>query len=247
MKPKIIGSQEHIHQYDLRDFKGRIFFTTDVHGHFDLLHEKLREVSFNADTDILFVGGDLTDRGPDSKYVLDYLYEPWLHSIQANHEDLFISAKEENWQGQATSCLVANGGSWVAFLEDREMEAIYQAFKELPLSIELLLPSDVKVGIVHGDCPYNDWDEWTNITKAEFDWNGKATAQWSRRNIDRGLPVNVKGADFILTGHSPTESGEIEKLGNQIFCDLGSFFRGKLAMIELNNEFVKWTRGDQNE
>lgn len=243
MKPKITGSQGHIHQYDLRDFKGRVFVTSDIHGHFDLLHEKLREVSFNAETDILFVGGDLCDRGPDSKYVLDYLCETWLHSIQANHESMVIDAVDYWNDRQAYQMLFCNGGEWFYDLDEITQKAIYQAFKELPFSIELLLPNDVKVGIVHADCPYNDWDQWTNITKAEFDWNGKATAQWSRRNIDRGLPVNVKGVDFILTGHSPTKSGEIEKLGNQIFCDLGSFFRGKLSMIELNNEFVEWVRG----
>lgn len=244
MKPKIIGSQGHIHQYDLRDFKGRCFFTSDVHGHFDLLHEKLREVSFNADTDILFVGGDNVDRGPDSKYVLDYLYEPWLHSIQANHETMLIDAYENPDDRQAFQMLFLNGGEWFYDIEEQLQKAIYQAFKGLPLSIELLLPNDVKVGIVHADCPFNDWNEWTNIANADFEWNGKATAQWSRRNIDRGVPVNVKGVDFILTGHSPTESGEIEKLGNQVFCDLGSFFRGKLSMIELNDEFVDWVRGE---
>lgn len=247
MKPTITGSQGHIHQYDLRHFEGRVFFTTDIHGHFDLLHEKLREVSFNADTDILFVGGDITDRGPDSKYVLDYLYEPWLHSICGNHETMLIDAYEYPNDRQAYQMLFCNGGEWWYDIDKSHQKAIYQAFKELPLSIELLLPNDVKVGIVHADTPYNDWDEWANITKAEFEWNGKATAHWSRRNIDRGLPVNVKGVDFILTGHSPTESGEIEKLGNQIFCDLGSFFRGKLAMIELNKEFIEWVRGDHNE
>lgn len=244
MIPKMIGNQKHIAQYDLRDFKGRVFFTTDLHGHYDLFHEKLREVGFDSTRDILFSGGDWCDRGPDSQFVLDYLNEGCIHSIQANHEDLFISAKEENWQGQYTNCLVANGGSWVAFLEDSQLEDIYQIFKNLPLAIELLLPNDVVVGIIHADCPYNDWEQWKNITTAEFNWNGKATAQWSRSNIDRGVPVKVKGVDFLLTGHTPTKSGEVEKLGNQIYCDLGSFFRNKISLIELNDEFIKWAKND---
>lgn len=244
MKPKIIGSQNHIHQYDLREFTGRIFFVTDLHGHYDLFHEKLKEVGFDSNKDVVFCGGDWCDRGPDSQHVLDYIYEPWIHSVRANHEELFISAKEENWTGPATNCLVSNGGTWVAFLEDAQMDTIYQAFKSLPLSIEILLPNNIKVGIIHADCPYNDWDQWTNITTAEFNWNGAATAQWSRRNIDRGVSVDVKGVDFLLTGHSPTKSGEIEKLGNQIYCDLGSFFRNKIAMIEINEDFISWVKND---
>ncbi len=245
--PKRVGTNKHIEKHDLRNFDGRIFFTSDIHGHFDLLHEKLREVCFDSSRDILIVGGDLCDRHADSKYVLDYLSEEWFISVCGNHESMVIDAYENPDCRQAYQMLFCNGGEWWYDIDKSHQKAIYQVFKELPLSIELLLPNDVKVGIVHADCPFNDWNEWTNITKAEFEWSGKATAQWSRRNIDRGLPVNVKGVDFILTGHSPTKSGEIEKLGNQIFCDLGSFFRGKLAMIELNNEFIEWVRGDQNE
>lgn len=244
MKGRLVGKQKHIKRFDLRKFKGRVFFTTDIHGHFDLLHEKLREVAFNADTDILFVGADMCDRGPDSKYVLDYIYEPWLHSIQGNHEAMLIDAYENPDCRQAYQMLFYNGGEWFYDIDEQHQKAIYQAFKELPLSIELLLPNNVKVGIVHADCPFNDWNKWTNITKAELEWNGKATAHWSRRNYDRGVPVNVKGVDFVLTGHTPTKSGEIEILGNQVFADLGSFFRGKLGIIEINKSFMEKVNGN---
>lgn len=244
MIPKMIGSQKHIAQYDLREFKGRIFFTTDLHGHYDLFHEKLREIGFDSTKDILFCGGDWCDRGPDSQHVMDYIYEPWIHSIRANHEQMLIDAYENPNDRNSYQMLFCNGGEWYYDITPTQQMVVYQAFKSLPLSIELLLPNDVVVGIIHADCPYNDWDQWKNITTAEFDWNGAATAQWSRRNIDRGVPVNVKGVDILLTGHSPTKSGNIEKLGNQIYCDIGSFFRNKISLIELNDEFIKWVKED---
>ena len=243
MKPTILGSQDHIHQYDLRDFKGRVFWTTDVHGHFDLLHEKLKEVAFDSSRDVLFVGGDNNDRHADSKYVLDYLSEPCFISICGNHETMVIDAYENPDCRQAYQMLFCNGGEWWYDIDECHQKAIYQVFKELPLYIELLLPNDLKVGIIHADTPYNDWDEWSNITKAELEWNGKATCQWSRRNYDRQEPVHVKGVDFLLTGHTPTYSGCIEKLGNQVFCDLGSFFRGRLPMIEIDEDFIQRMRG----
>ena len=242
IKKLITGSQNHVLMVDATNHKGRIFFTTDIHGHFDLLHEKLRDVCFDSSRDILLVGGDIVDRHADSKYVLDYLCEPWVHSIQANHETMVIDAYENPDCRQAYQMLFCNGGEWWYDTDESHQKAIYQVFKELPLSIELLLQNDLKVGIIHADTPYNDWDEWSNITKAELEWNGKATAQWSRRNYNRQEPVHVKGVDFLLTGHTPTHSGCIEKLGNQVFCDLGSFFRGRLPMIELNDEFVQRMR-----
>lgn len=37
---------------------GRDFFTTDLHGCYDLLHEQLRLNAFDSTKDRLFVGGD---------------------------------------------------------------------------------------------------------------------------------------------------------------------------------------------
>ena len=244
IKKLITGTQNHVLRVDATNHKGRVFFTTDIHGRFDLLHEKLRDVCFDSSRDILLVGGDIVDRHADSKYVLDYIHEPWLHSIQGNHETMLIDAYENPDCRQAYQMLFCNGGEWFYDIDEQHQKAIYQAFKELPLSIELLLPNNVKVGIIHGDCPFNDWNKWTNITEEELEYGGKATAQWSRRNYDRDVPVNVKGVDFILCGHTPTKSGEIEILGNQVFADLGSFFRGKLSMIEINESFMEKFNGN---
>lgn len=94
----------HIKYFD-RNTKGRDFFTTDIHGCYDLLHEKLREVAFDANKDRLFSGGDWCDRGPDSKHVLDYLNEPWIHSVRANHEEMLIEAYESPDSRQAFEML----------------------------------------------------------------------------------------------------------------------------------------------
>ena len=234
MKHKLIGSQGHIAQYDLRGFNGRAFLVTDLHGCYDLLHEKLKLVGFDSTKDILFSGGDWCDRGPDSKHVMDYLNEPWIHSIQANHEALYIGAYEENWEGGFTNCLVSNGGAWVGGLSDAECKAIYEAFKEMPLAIEILLPNE-KVGIIHAECPYGDWDAFSEITKAELDWDGLNTAQWVRDKYDKQDKSPVKGVDRLYVGHTPTKSGEVEVLGNVHYCDLGAFFRDKISFVEIYN------------
>lgn len=230
---KVIGSCNHIHQFDLREFKGRIFFATDLHGCYDLLHEQLALHGFDATKDLLILGGDMCDRGPDSKYVLDYLDEPWIHCVQGNHESIFIAAYDEEWIGPNTNCLLVNGGDWIKDISVGQAKVIYQTFKELPLAIELLLPSGEKVGIVHAAVPYRDWDQFKKITKAELEWDGLSAAQWTRdsyRNRDTSI---VKGIDRVFVGHNPTESGDIEVLGNVWHCDVGSFFRDKIAFVEI--------------
>lgn len=238
---EVIGLARHIHQYDMREFKGRIFFTTDIHGHFDLLHNKLREVAFDSSRDFLFVGGDWTDRGIDSKYVLDYINEPWLASVQGNHCQMFIEGFESHWHPNNRSVLTlkAHGGNWIWSMSDLDKILIHDAFSALPIGIEILLPNDLKVGIVHAEVPYNDWVKFTNITSAELEWDGKATAQWARSWYSRRFKGLVKGVDVVLVGHTPTDSGKPERLGNMVFCDSGCYSRDELNMVEITENFVR--------
>lgn len=226
----------HIKVLDFTNPKGRVFFTSDLHGHYDLLHDKLREVDFDSTKDVLICGGDMCDRGPDSQYVLDYLNEPWVYCIRANHEQLLIQTVEDGFSGPAARCLYENGGEWFFNLLDQgqmsTIKAIYESFKSLPLAIELLTPTE-KIGIVHAQVPRGCWDEFKKMTKPELEWNGEATAQWARTNYDKKLSIQVGGVDRVLVGHTPTDSGEIEVLGNVHYCDLGSFFRDKISFVQL--------------
>lgn len=231
-KTRLIGGRGHILQVDLREFSGGAFFSTDLHGCYDLLHEKLNEFAFNSRTDLLFLGADMCDRGPDSQYVLDYLNEPWVYCIRGNHEQLFIATVEEGFNGPASRCLWENGGEWVFDMYDNgkmdEIMAIYETFKSLPIAIELLTDKE-KIGIVHAEVPYNDWDRF----REEVHPQEEGITQWARTNYDRGKEVVVGGVDRILCGHTPTASGEVEVRGNIWYCDTGSFFTGNVAFFEI--------------
>lgn len=231
----------HVHRYDLREFKGRIFFVSDVHGHFDLLHQALRDVAFKSDTDLLFVGGDNCDRGPDSKYVLDYITEPWYISVLGNHDQMYLDGFDSHWHpnNRSVQCLKAHGGEWIWSMSDLEKILIADCFRGMPLGIELLLPRGRKAGIIHAETPYADWDKFKEISESELEWDGKAIAQWSRSWYDRGRKDQVKGVDFVLVGHTPTNTGNVEQHGNMVFTDAGCFFRDKLNLIELNDEFMR--------
>lgn len=175
--------------------------------------------------------------GDSSRYVLDYLTEPWIHSVQANHEALFIGGYEEFFTPSLpyTRCLLANGGGWTNSVDKPTKKAIYEVFKAMPLGIEILLANGQKIGILHATCPYNDWEQFKNITKAELEWDGLNKVQWCREQYDRKCDEIVKNIDFVLHGHSPTTKGEVERYGNRIYCDAGSFFRDKLNLIEITN------------
>lgn len=228
----------HIKFYSKNE-KGRDFFVTDIHGYFDLLHEKLKEVAFDTSKDRLFVGGDICDRGPNSDWVLDYVNEPWFISVAGNHESLLISYVEALATGDDREIrnpyqmFYCNGGQWFFDLSENQQMKIYKSFKSLPIAIELESRSSRKIGIVHAEVPGNDWNYFKEMTNTELKWNGEAIAQWARTKYDKKNTAYVKNIDTVLVGHTPTDSGDVEFLGNVVYCDAGSFFRNKLNILEI--------------
>lgn len=117
-----------------------------------------------------------------------------------------------------------------------KLKDIYNSFKSLPYAIELD-SHGVKVGIVHAEVPGQDWETWYKLDKySDMEVEHQlAVAVWSRTKYDKSNQEIVKNIDTVLSGHTPTDSGEVESLGNQMFCDAGSFFRHKLNFIEIGN------------
>lgn len=222
-------------ELDLSEHQGRVFVTTDIHGHFDLLNEKMNESNVDTSKDLIVCAGDLCDRGPHSEWVLDYLNEPWFLSARGNHEQMVVDYYESltldipEHLNLDARMLYENGGDWYFDLTPEKQGVIYQSFKSLPLGIELKL-GNAKVGVVHAECPFSDW-----ISFKEIAWKSvEATAMWARSKYDHPERfVSVVGVDYLLSGHTPTTSGDPEWLGNQLYLDLGSFFRGTLGFLQI--------------
>lgn len=227
--------------------RGRDFFTTDIHGCFDLLVEEMRQHAFSpASGDRLFSSGDWCDRGAQSDQVLEWLNEPWIYSTRANHEQMLIDAYENPNDKHTYEFFYFNGGAWFYDLKPEQQKVIYESFKSLPLAIELLTPTE-KIGIIHAQVPRGCWNQFKAMSPQELDWEGYSQAQWARTKYDKSDKGVISGVDFVLSGHTPTKSGEVEQLGNQLYCDLGSFFRGKISFIEVYPNFIGKTVGGVRE
>ena len=217
--------------------QGRDFFTTDIHGCFDLLTQELQKVLFNPKVDRLFVGGDCCDRGSQSGEILDWINEPWFISVRGNHEQMVVDYIDSLAEGDkykethAARMLYFNGGEWFFDQPWSKQMSIYESFKSLPLGIEMTSRSGKKVGIVHAQVPFSDWEGFK-----EMSWeSAEATALWARSKYDypERFDEIVDGVDVVLSGHTITESKEVEKIGNQWYCDVGSFVFDKLTLFEI--------------
>lgn len=73
-------------EFYTKPIRGRLFVVGDLHGCYTLLMNKLEELEFNFQQDLLVSVGDLVDRGQENLECLSLINEPWFKAIRGNHE-----------------------------------------------------------------------------------------------------------------------------------------------------------------
>jgi len=97
-----------------KEIKGKLWAVGDIHGCYNLLMTRLKEIGFDFENDLLVAVGDLVDRGAQNIECIELLSKPWFTSVRGNHEDLCIGGlHNESYK----RCHVANGGEWFYELE----------------------------------------------------------------------------------------------------------------------------------
>lgn len=210
--------------------QGRDFAVGDIHGCFSKLDAALRRVRFSPDTDRLFAVGDLVDRGPESAQVLNWLAQPWFHSVCGNHEVM-------TWRRASGDPLRsvdhrAHGGQWLDSLDADTQRHLAQRLRELPLIIEVDTEQG-PVGIVHADFPYEDWSA---VRSASFSIEDEDTCLWSIDRYRAGYKQPVRNVRAVVHGHMTLRAPA--QLGNVFFIDTGGWRDGG-AFTLLNLQTLK--------
>lgn len=74
----------------------RQIFIGDIQGCFDEFQDLLAKVQFDVSSDELYLVGDVINRGPKSREMLDYLIEhPKSQTVIGNHELHFLEALDQ--------------------------------------------------------------------------------------------------------------------------------------------------------
>lgn len=215
-----------------RNTAGRDFAVGDIHGHFTRLQAALDAAGFDPDVDRLFSVGDLVDRGPECRDVLDWLDKPWFNPVRGNHDDYvcrFDTCDVDNW--------IYNGGSWFAGMATSEQQEFAAQFNDLPVAIEVETESGL-IGIVHADCPFPSWHELQYELTAETNRKRKKlvlnTCMWSRSRVENGDMSKVAHISAVIVGHTPLRHPV--KLGNVYHIDTGGWLpdgSGYFTLINL--------------
>lgn len=209
---------------------GRDLAVGDVHGCFALLREALDAVGFDPGRDRLFSVGDLVDRGPESAEALDWLAQPWMRAVMGNHE--FLAWRSAMGRPYPHVDHGQHGGAWLGDLDPSGRARVAEEFSALPVGLEVQTAAGL-VGMVHADCPFDDWGEmrearWTQSDGAMglFD-----ACLWSVERFERAYAAPVKGVAAVVHGHVVVP--KMLTLGNCRFIDTGGWRGGKFTILDL--------------
>jgi serine/threonine protein phosphatase 1 len=225
-----------------RNELGRDFAVGDIHGCFSALARGLKSIGFQPEVDRLFSVGDLVDRGPESAQALEWLDKPWFHAICGNHD--FMTWRSALGIPYLEADHVMLGGAWLEKVSGAKRSQLGRRLRALPLALEVETSLGL-VGLVHADCPFDDWREMQQVPWSRIDHTSTVAdyCLWSRERYTRQYPNPIKNIRAVVHGHAPVPY--VKVLGNVYFIDTGGWRSGGcFSLLEL--ETLKATCGPIN-
>ena len=210
---------------------GRDFAVGDIHGCYKALQKAMDAIGFDSAVDRLFSVGDLVDRGPESHEVLAWLDQRWFHAVCGNH-DLLAWRRAQGLPFTEVDHLV-HGGEWLDDLDSDALRRIGQRLAALPLALEVQTPNG-PVGLVHADCPFDDWQHMHTIDLKGLAKMGSTAGRclWSADRHDLRYNGVIKNIHAVVHGHRTISA--MMKLGNAFFIDTGGWTRtGHFTFLNL--------------
>lgn len=197
----------------------------DVHGCINTLKALLKKI--DTTEKIIFVG-DLIDRGPGSKEVIDLIIQNKYYSVLGNHEDLMIEADGEKFDSRLVETTWSlNGGSVVVDSSDYNTSKDYLISYIKSLPRYLIFDDELDINdrcllVTHAasidffeNYEYHkslQLSEKTDFEKVEIDHyisNCEELMLWNRN-----IPKKSSNKYFNVFGHTPIDSFIFDKNGD---------------------------------
>ena len=215
-----------------KEIKGKLYAVGDIHGCYNLLMSRLKEIGFDFENDLLVAVGDLVDRGNQNVECISLIDEPWFTSVKGNHEDLVIMGDINR---SYFNCHIQNGGEWFYDLDYQVQREIIKKLKTLPIALEIS-HNGKKFGFVHGHIEQNNWDEFKETFTQEPTAfrDPSELAMWGRDRLDEEKKqyTCVSGVDAVIMGHTVTQKPC--KRDNCYWIDTGAVHWGTMTILDLS-------------
>ncbi len=198
----------------------------DIHGCIKTLKELIRQICLIHRHPELYFVGDLIDRGPDSKAVIDYILELKnkglkINCVRGNHEEMLIHAytynqkiTDSNWNFNGAKNTIRSFNAMADLnktVKDLIPEKYFRFLTSLPYFIEL---SDYY--IVHAGFNF----------KLKYPFTDFETMIWTR---EEQYNSKITKAKKIIHGHTPVPFDQIKsqilnRINNVFNIDSGCVF-----------------------
>lgn len=205
---------------------------TDIHGNFKTLQALLAKIPQEELDKGIVIAGDLIDRGPRSKQVVQWAIDNNIQCVTGNHEQMMVdwvangcSYKDELW--------LLNGGNQAlnSYREEDpnhylKGEVDFEKVKEhalwmdkLPIYLEFpdIKNDDGRYLVVSHSVITNNWKDRNSTDPSRI--------HWFQNNVTWGRPVKVRDVPEIynVIGHTPQENGPRIR-SNYANIDTGCFY-----------------------
>jgi serine/threonine protein phosphatase 1 len=217
----------------------RLYAIGDVHGRLDLLRRLLDTIERDddardeADTRVILLG-DLVDRGPQSKQVIDELItRDWSNRrpvfLKGNHEEVFLMTLSGNlealrfWTRIGGAETMASYGVSPALIESGDTLSLCEDFaRRVPDAHAMFLNRMTDTLVVGGYCFVH-----AGIRPGvPLDRQRPEDLRWIRERF-----LDFEGSHGTIVVHGHSISPAVEEMHNRIGIDTGAYASGTLTAI----------------
>lgn len=205
---------------------GRILALGDIHGCDTALETLLGQLQVTAD-DCLVLLGDIVDRGPGTRQVIERLLDLQqhcdLHFVKGNHEQMLLGLLDGTYP--VLNWLKYGGQEVLACYEDsldnlplEHREFLLSAVDSYETATEVFVHASLEPGIPLGE-QLETWLRWTRFTGHE-----------------QPLPTGQR----VICGHTPQSSGLPARSRGWVCIDTFVYGTGWLTCLDvLTDEFYQ--------
>lgn len=200
----------------------RLIAFGDIHGCRPALESVLARIEPQASDTLIFLG-DVIDRGPDSRGVIDQLISLknrcQMVPLLGNHEEMMLRARAS--QGEVRNFWLRWGGAQTLASYGGTFDGVPNEHWDFLHSCHLCWQTD-RFAFAHANyLPNEPWDD-------------QPTEQLLWESLKRYRPGPHVSGKKVIVGHTPQNSGEILDLGHLVCIDTYCYGGRWLTAYECN-------------
>lgn len=225
----------------------RVYAVGDIHGRLDLLEAMLEKIDTDdrqrsgAETSLIFLG-DLVDRGPDSKAVIERLLN--LRSsgrstrfLMGNHDEIFLKAATGDVKAVRFLTRIGGRDTILSYGVTEEQYGSYD-FDDLAEAFAKSVPQS-HIAFVEAFEDYVAIGDYLFVHAGirpgvAIEQQSASELRWIRREF---LESRASHGAMVVHGHSISPSAQMRK--NRIGIDTGAFASGRLTALGLEGT-ARW-------